>query len=139
MNVIMLFYCLFTEPTVLVCVCTCMCLCVYVYVCVCVCVCVCMRVHVCVYVCMCACVCVCVHVETLKFNGYHDNIIVNRLIIQRLQKEYARGIVSCRRTSNGSSHPIGAGSTSCLRLNHMKPSPLRYTPVTSLKDPEISG
>ena len=64
-----------------------------------------------------------------EINGYHENVIVDRLITRRLQREFARGIVSCQRMNSGLNRLTGVGSTCCLRLNLTKPSPLRYAQI----------
>ena len=118
-------------------------MCVYVCVmsvrvCVRVCVYMCVRIHtfmylLCVYVC-CVCVYVLLHVNlygklcALKLDGHNNIIVIDRLIIQRSQKGYARDIALCLRTNNGLNRQTGVGSIYCLQLNLMKPFPLRYAP-----------
>ena len=121
------------------CVC---CLCVHLcmFVCMCVCVYVCVSVCLCMFMCVCVCVCVCVRARVCYYmymcrlrldSTSCDNIfVVDRLIIQRSQKEYARDIALCLHMNNGLNHQIGVGNISCLQRNLMKPFPLRYAPCT---------
>ena len=108
----------------LMCTCTCVCVCVDKSLCVLACVYTYMNICICMCWNMWVCMADCVHWSLL--NSYHDNIVIDRLIIQRLQKEYAQDIVSCLRMNNGLSRQTGVGSTFYLQLNLMKPFPLRY-------------